>query len=78
MALQKWYTIKREDVGKTETDPHVGLCLCCGAEVLEFVFEPLGIVQAGDVGKLCKKVGEVWQVENDEQFKARMSRRLDS
>ena len=78
MALIKQYTIKREDVGKQSTDPHVGLCLCCGAEVLEFVFEPLGIVMTRDVGKRCYKLGEVWQVENEEQFRARIEKKFYS
>ena len=72
MSVTRQYTIKWDDVGKSAADVHVSLCQCCGAETLEFVFESLGIVQARDVGKRCYKVGDVWQVENEEQFWKRL------
>lgn len=52
--------VEREDVG---------LGAACGKPWLG----PLGVVQAGDVGKKCMWRG-VWQVENDEQFKARLAK----
>ena len=39
----------------------------------DLCFEPLGIVLECDVGKRCYKVGDIWQVENQEQFEKRVN-----
>ena len=70
--MKTTYTIQAEDVG-------VGFrylkCEGCGrnAEFLDFR-GVLGRVMPQDIGKLMVKRGEVWQVENDEQFSARVNK----
>jgi len=71
---RKHYVITSEDIGKSASyKVLVHQCLWCDHRDWDYPFAPLGIVQESDVGKMCVKVGEVWQVENEVQFKKRVS-----
>jgi hypothetical protein len=57
--MKTTYIVQKSDIGKGGSIMHRGM------------FEPLGIVQKRDVGKMLVLNGDVWQVENEQQFKQR-------
>ena len=67
-----WYIIKTEDINKNGNIPISIICKECNITHYEYPFEPLGTVLKQDVGKLCKKVNDLWCVENKDQFKQRI------
>lgn len=67
------YTVQKEDVGKTESNPVTETCFQCHNQRKEYPFEPLGRVITKDVGKMCKKIDNIWYVENQEQFNKRIN-----
>jgi len=68
----KEYIVKASDVGKTSFSGFHSRCKECGAEVVDFPFDPLGRVLKNDVGKKCRKIKGHWYVENQEQFEERV------
>ena len=70
--------LKRERKIKNGIFIHKVKCEHCGHIENEYPFEPLGVVQLIDVGKMCRKVknGDEsnWYVENQEQFEERMKK----
>jgi len=66
------YTVKTSDIGKTGFNQAFVICPECKHEIREYPFEPLGRVLKQDVGKICKKIDDLWYVENQDQFKARI------
>jgi len=65
------YIVQKEDIGKGGLTPLITTCKCCGVISTTRPFEPLGRVQACDVGKMLKLVNGIWYAENNEQFKKR-------
>ncbi len=68
------YFVKKEDIGRTGAYPIKTICKCCGTQIRDMVFEPLGRVLPQDVGKRCVKQNGVWYVENDAQFQKRIQK----
>lgn len=67
------YEIKKEDIGKC-TLP-LGQCQCCGKKNGVIVVSSLmGRILPIDIGKRIYRVGDIYQVENQEQLSRRLQK----
>jgi hypothetical protein len=66
----KRYFIQKDDVGKSYKKIN---CPCCNSVEVIYFSSCLGNVLPCDVGKMMVKYGDIWQVENQEQFEKRIA-----
>lgn len=69
------YTISKEDIGKRNIK--LGKCNCCNHSLGNIpIYDFMGYIQSQDVGKRIYKNGNIYQVENQQQLKERLSHEL--
>lgn len=69
--MTKVYYIQEKDLNKYNT---ILKCSCCdNKEVIDFG-NVMGKILACDIGKKMVKTGDIWQVENQEQFNNRINK----
>ena len=66
------YIVQTSDIGKGSYTALKSKCDCCGTIKTTFPFEPLGRVQAIDVGRKLVLQNGIWYAESMEQFKNRV------
>lgn len=65
------YIVKKEDIRKKIIK--LTNCNCCGSkgEIINLI-NICGPIQKHDIGKMMKKIDNIWYIENQKQFERRM------